>query len=117
MTLRRVSTGDSIIRPAKEYNTIIDATNYITRRDGGFGISNGIEDTFQHLNLPVIVKNSTGGDLNPFNIVGIDAPRVLPGDNLDRFKFSLTFNSVTPTATHRHNFAVLLEAVKGREDG
>jgi hypothetical protein len=73
------------------------------RRRGGAG-DDGVS---------LLVKNTTGGDLNQFSIVGIDGILFSPSDNLDGFKNGPVLTGVTPAdPDHVHKFAVLLAPAK-----
>jgi hypothetical protein len=66
----------------------------------------------------IFVRNDSGADRDRFDVLGIDAPIVLPGDNLDEFKRQVTFTGVTPAEDdHAQKFVVLQEPVAAGQLG
>ena len=103
--LKKVKTGDPLVIPAQAFNSFVDAANDLKARqmDGGNGV---------HRSMPVqyvLVKNGSGADLDRFGVLGIDAPVILPTDNLDEFKNRVVLSGVTPAAKHAGRFVVLHE--------
>jgi hypothetical protein len=63
--------------------------------------------------VSLLVKNTTGDDLNQFSIVGISGILFSPTDNLDGFKNGPVLKGVNPAVPdHDNRFAVLLSPAK-----
>jgi hypothetical protein len=60
----------------------------------------------------VKVRNQSGADRERFDVLGVDAPIVLPSENLKEFKNRVTLVGVAPTTDHLGEFLVLLEPLK-----
>jgi len=113
-TLKKVQPGQRMNIPAQTFNTFIDAArDYLQRRQdqGGDPL-----DEARQMGV-VLVKNTTGGDRNLFEIVALDGPVFTPGENEEGFKFHFALKGITPDADHLGNFAILLEPVKDNEIG
>jgi hypothetical protein len=60
----------------------------------------------------VKVRNQSGADRERFDVLGVDAPIILPSENLKEFKNRVTLVGVAPTTDHLGEFLVLLEPLK-----
>lgn len=105
MSFRRVQTGERLKIPAQTFNAFIDAAEAHRRH----GVGDVRRRNAGNANDTILVKNTSGGDLDRFSVVGIDGVIISPDDNLDQFKSRIALTGVTPTADHAGKFAVLLE--------
>lgn len=111
--LKKVQARQPLRIPAAAYNAFIDAANDYRRRQRS--TASDPRQSFRQAGI-VLVRNDTGADRERFDVVGLDAPIVLPGDNLDEFKRAPAFAGVLPKMPdHRGQFAVLMEPVKSGE--
>lgn len=107
--LKKVQSGDPMVIPAQTFNAFVDAAFDFQRRQRS--VKREGQATFQQ-NGVILVRNNTGGDLDRFAAVGIDAPIIGPDDNEDEFKNRASAIGVKPAVPlHRGRFAIMLEPV------
>lgn len=109
--LRKVQPGEPLVIPADTYNTFIDvAQDYQNRqlnRQQHTTLSNSRDGDM------ILIKNNSGADRARFEVLGINAPLVLPTDNLDQFVNQPALSGVTPTsANHWGRFVILAEPIR-----
>jgi hypothetical protein len=101
-----VTSGDPLVIPSVVWNRLLD----VARGDqpgpspagnGAAGLGNGI----------IRVKNNSGADRARWEVLGLDVPLVLPGDNAAEFARQVALAGVLPTAAHAGKWALLLEPV------
>lgn len=114
--LNRVQSGQKLVIPARTWNTVLDATEeYLRRRGdmgGGMGTGQAASSTI------VLIKNTSGADVDRMNVLGISAPAILPSENADQFAHHPALVGVTPDLdSHAGRFAVTLEPIKNNEIG
>jgi hypothetical protein len=105
-SLRKVRAGQKFRFPAAAYNLMVDAAQDLLshRQDQGSNPSNP-----GGMGVVIRIKNTTGEDLERYDILGIDDVAYGPDDNEQTFLHSPTFLGVVPTlADHVGRFAVVL---------
>ena len=111
MTLKHVQRGQPLNIAASDWNRIVDATRAHYENLGS--TTNAPATAGSKQASVILVRNDSGQDQERFAVLGIDAPVILPGDNLDEFKRQVTFSCITPTtADHSQRFVILLEPVR-----
>ena len=114
-TLKKVQSGDPLVFPAQTFNAFIDAAKDYQQRQRNLG-SDQQHATRQTGIVPI--RNDTTADLERFDIVGLDAPIILPTDNEDEFKNRAMLVGVKPQLPqHWGQFAVTLEPVAAGKVG
>ncbi|MEX0744238.1 MAG: hypothetical protein WD118_01440 [Phycisphaeraceae bacterium] len=103
---KRRQAGERLTIRASEWNQLGDLVRQHQRGDGKPPPKSGFTgpDT-----TVVTIRNTTGGDLDRFAVVGLDGPLISPDDNEAEFQTQPRFTGVTPTLDHVGRFAVLLE--------
>lgn len=106
--LKKVRPGQALHIPATGYNAFVDAARaHKAQSQGGRGQAppprgSGI----------VPVKNSSGGDRDRFDVLGISDLVYDPTENLEEFKSNPAIDGVTPaTTSHVGKFVILLEPI------
>jgi hypothetical protein len=102
---RKVSVNDELVIPANAWNDAVDAGRAEKQRQNDR--LSGDRTTTRDACI-LRVKNETGGNLSRAAVVGLDGPIFAPSDSLDAFLREVTFRGVTPAASHRGRFAILL---------
>lgn len=107
---RKVRSGDPLQIPAETFNTFIDtARDFKSRRQST--VREPLAD--QRLTDIVSIKNTSGNDLNRFEVLGLDGPLFTPCQNLLSFQNQIAFVGVTPSEdSHVGRFAILLEPLR-----
>src|SRR5687768_12426349 len=98
--------------PAQELNDAFEAGRALRR---GFGPGAAPAGFAGHTNQTgiILVKNTSGSDVERFGVLGIDAPIFTPTENLEGFKTTICLKCVTPTdASHKSKFVILREPLK-----
>ncbi len=99
---RHVRSGEPLVIPATTYNAMVDAAQIVRNRRLNLAPhGTGFESLFVH------VVNTTGKELQRFDVVGLDGP--LETQNLDTFCERIVFKGVVPKKEHKGKFAVLQE--------
>ena len=102
---KKVTAGTSLDIPAAAYNAMLDAAVAHRGRQ-----AQGAEAIPTSRNSCVVkVKNTTGGPLSRFQIVGLGSPIVSPSDNAQEFARQVTFSAGLPTSEGR--WGVLIDPV------
>lgn len=113
MTLEHVQPGQPLKIPAQTWNAVIDVARAHQQR----GPRTGGEPllTPADANL-VLVKNASGADRARFDVLGIDAPIILPGGaggNPEGFAERVALSCIAATeADHADRFVMLIEPLK-----
>ncbi len=103
--LQKVRPGDTLAIPASTHNAFVDAAR--AHRAGEQNRGRQVRPALDRASV-VWIKNTTGGALNRFYVVGLGGPVFTPSD--ESFFNEIGFDGVTPaTASHVGLFAVLLE--------
>lgn len=116
MAVRPAHAGDPLNKgiSASDWN----ALNEMRRRKSNASII-GTTATDDALDGIVTVKNTTGNNLPPGSIVGLDAPFILPDGTSDDARLMLNFQGVVPTdgtgstTDYTGRFGILLDGVSG----
>lgn len=104
---KSVAPGQKLEIPAAAYNAFLDAARFAR---GRLHETDRDEDALFRQTGIVKVKNASGEDLGRFAVVALNAPIIGPGDNLQEFLNTVTFDGVKPSdPAKRERFAVLLE--------
>ncbi len=118
--MRKVLSGEKLQIPASTYNAFVDAAqaniaqnNFLT------------ESSKNGESRKVIVQNNSGGNLDKFEILGIDSPLIDPDENETDFQNRITLIGVTPedgsggsgSDDHRGKFIVLQEPIPDGDIG
>ncbi len=99
---RHVRSGEPLVIPATAYNAMLDAAQAVRNRRLNLAPhGSGFESLFVH------VVNTTGRELQRFDVVGLDGPLVT--DDEDAFCERIVFKGVVPKKEHKGKFAVLQE--------
>ena len=108
-TFGHVAPGQPLRIPARTWNALMDDARRSTLPSDMFGSGSlGGAD----LGPVIWIKNTSGGNLDRFSVVGIDGIVIDPADNLAEFKRVLALQGTTPAAgRHDEKFAVLAEPV------
>jgi hypothetical protein len=106
---KKVKSGDKLVIPALAFNSFVDAARDYQERQR----AQTADPTPSPRNMVIVpVRNDTGGDLERFNVVGLDVPIIDSAANLDEFRNRATFAGVTPAIPdHRGRFGILLEPI------
>ena len=107
--LKKVQAGQRLKVPAEAWNAFLDAVRWVRNQQHSRDQEANAE--FRQTGI-VQVKNLSGADRERFDILGANAPIILPTDNLQEFKNRVTLSGVVPTAEHRGRFLILLEPLK-----
>lgn len=59
----------------------------------------------------VLVKNTTGDNVQRFRIMALDAPIIAPADNADEYTRRVTFNGIKPVAASTGKWGVLIDGL------
>ncbi len=99
---RHVRSGEPLVIQATTYNAMVDAAQIVRNRRLNLAPHGaGFESLFVH------VVNTTGKELQRFDVVGLDGPLIT--DDLDAFCERIVFKGVAPKKEHKGKFAVLQE--------
>jgi len=118
--MRKVLSGEKLQIPASTYNAFVDAAQANIAQKNFLTESNKNGESRK-----VIVQNNSGGNLDKFEILGIDSPIVDPDDNETDFQNRITLIGVTPedgsggsgSDDHRGKFIVLQEPIPDGDIG
>jgi hypothetical protein len=102
----KVQSGSRLRIKARDWNQIAGVVNAATSdlAPGGGPL------TFPRTGVIVPIRNGTGGDLDPFSILGIAGPGIHPGTDLAGFQRERMLEGATPSEPgHVGRFAILLE--------
>ena len=105
--IAHVQAGDPLIFKHQDLNLMADAANEWATRQ----LDQLTEEPQDDPQAGIIwVKNSTGGDRDRFDVLGIDTPLFLPDDALGEFKNRVVLDCSTPSnREHVGRFVILLE--------
>lgn len=99
---KKVSAGTALDIPAVAYNAMLDAAVAHRKQQ-----VQGAEAIPAIRNSGIVkVKNTSGGPLSRFQVVGLGDPIVSPTDNAQEFERQVTFNGVLPTSEGRYGVLV-----------
>ena len=112
--LHHVASGESIRQrfTARTHNAFVDAAR--KTREANPAAPLPPEPKSENV---AFVKNSSGGDLSRFAILGIDDVLYSPTTNLDEFKNNFAFDGNTPSSSHGDKFVILLAPLADGEIG
>lgn len=100
-----VQAGQDVSFSATAWNAMLGAGR--AWRDGRTGRDSGELTTTRSSSI-VRVRNDTGADLGRCAVVGLAGPIFTPTDDEDAFLREVAFSGVSPAASHRGRFAVLM---------
>jgi len=107
--LKKVARGQALRIPAAAYNSFIDAAVDYRNRTVGIEGEYKQRDT---RNGVIFVRNDSGGDLEQFEVLGIDEIVIGPEDNEREFRNRTVLAGVTPDETeHRGRFVIVAEPI------
>ncbi|XZE56643.1 hypothetical protein SH139x_002766 [Planctomycetaceae bacterium SH139] len=90
-----VTSGQPLRLPAATWNAMLDAAR--AHEQSKFDRKSGVTDGLRQPTLAK-VRNQTGQARNQFDVVGLIAPLVGPGDNFSEFQRQATFSAGLPVA-------------------
>lgn len=111
---RRARPGDPLEIPAAAYNAMLEAAAAERARRQTLGREPSV---LTPEGAVVLVKNTSGGNLDRFSVLGIGNALITPTDNADGFKERVALVGVTPAATHAGKFVILLEPLANNAVG
>ena len=99
---QQVTSGQDVRNSARLHNILVRvARDYEGRHNGA---SNG--NPLMAYEWPtILVKNTSGADVDRYGVLGIDSIGITPSDNADEWDLRPLFTGVTPAVTR--NFARL----------
>ncbi|GIW55568.1 MAG: hypothetical protein KatS3mg082_1972 [Nitrospiraceae bacterium] len=106
---KKVQAGERLEIPAEAWNAFLDAVRWVRQQQHSRDQEAGAE--FRQTGI-VKVKNQSGADRERFDILGVNAPIILPSENLQEFKNRVALVGVAPTTDHLGEFLILLEPLK-----
>ena len=101
----KVSPGDPLRISASDWNGMLDLVAAGKLDQVGGTIPSWPGST------QVLIRNTTGSDLDRFHVCGISDPLFLPTDDLNSFKNQIAFRGLTPTVSHTGKFAVVQQPI------
>ena len=101
MSIRHVKRGDAFQLKAADFNLIADSANAHQARMFSRGRQAGLPGGEK-----ILIKNTSGADVDRFGILGLDDVLVTPTDNLVEFQRAPAVEGVTPAAGHEGRFVV-----------
>lgn len=109
MTLQKVSPGQPLRIAAKDWNILADMS-----RGHAFGRAEGGAETTDPTADRIIVRNTSGADLDRLSVLGLTDPIFSPTDNERQFAEPVVamVGGAPVTATHGANICVLAEPIK-----
>ncbi len=113
MNNAKVTAGDKLRISASTYNALVEMLHDWQLSKGKTGIKGeSLNDNI------ILVKNSTGADLQTFAVVAIDGVVFDPATAAKQFRENPVLNCITPTsATAAGKFAVLAESIPAGKIG
>lgn len=106
--LKPVSPGQPLRISAGDYNAMLDvARDFKQRRTAQQSAPMGAA-------LPpgvILVRNASANHCDILDVLAIDAPLILPTDNLARWRAAVTFDGVAPDTTTAGRFVILQEPI------
>jgi hypothetical protein len=107
MGLKQAGPDDRVILSGRTWNTVAGAVDYVRGRMAGVG-GGGLGGAGDH--GIILIRNDGEDDVPRFGVLGLDAPLILPDDNLLSFQAAIAFGGSTPeSGTHDGKFAIVLE--------
>ena len=111
--MEKVTAGSPLRIPAATFNSFIDAAQAVKDMQAKTSVQK--KNTNSGL---IVIENNSGGDLEAYDILGIDDPITTPTTDEDRFCEYVAFGGSTPDETkHIAKWALLLEPVASGEVG
>lgn len=106
--MKHVSAGDPLNIPAEAYNAFVEAAEAHKRGQTGVYGTPGLT---RQADGVILVRNDSGGNVDRFGVLGIDAPIIDPDDHEAEFKRRVALAVNTPASgTHDGLFVVLQES-------
>jgi hypothetical protein len=112
--LRKRQPGESLTIPAADWNAAMDAARDFRERQNRIAAHREPVDTDSGI---VLVKNTSGSDVDRFGILGIDTILFTPAEHLQGFKNSPVLKGVTPAAAHVGKFVITAEPIGNNRVG
>ena len=111
--MEKVTAGSPLRIPAATFNSFIDAAQAVKDMQSKTSVQK--KNTNSGL---IVIENNSGGDLEAYDILGIDDPITTPTTDENRFCEYVAFGGSTPDETkHIAKWALLLEPVASGEVG
>lgn len=104
----KVTPGQEITINSGVWNSCIDAARAQRNRHQSRMFEPG--ETFRQGSI-IRVKNGSGAGLLRSSVLGVTAPLILPGDNLEVFQNEVLFGAAAPSATSPGRFVILIEPI------
>jgi len=112
---QKVRPGEPLRIPADAYNAFVDAARGHQGRQADLAATPG--RTVRRTDI-LPVRNSSGGNVDRFAILGIDSVLITPTDNLDEFKNRPALDGITPDIdVHAGRFVVTIEPIASGKIG
>lgn len=112
---KKVTPGDRLRIPAVAYNSFVDAAADLRNRQRSQSSAAIPPDVRPGI---ILVRNSTGRNLDQFSVVGLGNLVISPADNEREFRTHVVMSGMVPEETkHRGKFAVLAEPVAADKFG
>jgi hypothetical protein len=113
--LKKVARRQSLRIPAAAYNSFIDAAMDYRNRTVGLEANCKQKDTKTGV---IYVRNDSGGNLDQFAVLGLDAILIGPADNEQEFRNRVVLKGVKPDKKkHKGRFGILLDPVAAGQLG
>jgi len=107
--MRKVKPGDPLVIRAADWNQFVDAVEFVK------GVGQGTAGQWGRILSDrdvMLVKNSTGGDLDRFGVMSITGVTFTPTDNPDGFKNAPALVGQTPSGDQAGDFVIALTPIK-----
>ena len=101
----RVTKGQKLQIRADDYNRMLAAGEAHAR-----GATRPAPAT-KTASTDILIKNSSGSDIDQFGILGISGPAITPTDNLNEFKARVLLDGAAASDTYKGKFAVAQEPI------
>jgi hypothetical protein len=92
----------------RAWNALLDAADRV--KGGAHDLRADLAQQLPQAGV-IYVRNDSGGPRQPFDVLGVTAPLVLPSGNLSEFQRGVALTGEVPEAADSHRFAVLLDAL------
>lgn len=106
-SLKPVSSGQKLRISASDYNAILETTRAFKSKQLA---QESIANAYLQAGI-VQVQNNSGADRDVLDILAINAPLILPTENLTRWRSAVTFDGIAPALTHPGRYVVLQEPI------
>jgi len=107
--LKKVNSGQPFSMKASTFNSFVDAAQDYRNRTLKQSETPVPKNTQSGI---VRIRNDSGGDLNMFDVVGLDSVVIKPNENEPEFKHRFALTGVSPDKTkHLGRFGILREPI------